>query len=432
MGMGRKSNVIVFVVTAIVCLILLEVAAAFMFARSPMTSGKKLVLTAIGSHERFVRVKDGYIIPHPYLLYVNRPGFADSAGVQIDSLGYRGREIAREKPPGTYRVLTLGGSTTMSWPYVEDPSQTWSGQVEAGLSRAFPDRTFEVVNGGLAFATSAELLAGYMFRHRYLHPDLVIIHTGGNDVDPLMFEHYTPEYWGGKGEVFRRDDVAHLAGLGGAAVVDIREQCAGDDGEGLLERDGEAVDVDAEALGQHVAEVGAEAERIEAARDGVCEPRHPAGEESAGLRETLLDPQVASAGVVKARTQLGVGHGGEQGDRAVEEEDENQRRSRDAGRDAGEDEDPGTNHGSDTDQGDGQHGHFARESNLDAGRVIAIGRHSLPPLPSWNRMKIDARAPKRKPILILARPERKGESRAPRTRGTAYAACMGTWYRHAS
>jgi hypothetical protein len=38
------------------------------------------------------------------------------------------------------------------------------------------------------------MLAGYMFRHRYLKPDMVILHEGGNDTDPLMFENYNPEY----------------------------------------------------------------------------------------------------------------------------------------------------------------------------------------------------------------------------------------------
>ena len=52
-----------------------------------------------------------------------------------------------------------------------------------------------MVNAGLPYATSAELLAGYMFRHRYLDPDLVIIHErGGNDTSPLMYEDYNPEY----------------------------------------------------------------------------------------------------------------------------------------------------------------------------------------------------------------------------------------------
>ncbi len=42
--------------------------------------------------------------------------------------------------------------------------------------------------------TSAELLAGYVFRHRFLKPDIVILHVGGNDIAPLFHERYNPEY----------------------------------------------------------------------------------------------------------------------------------------------------------------------------------------------------------------------------------------------
>jgi lysophospholipase L1-like esterase len=53
---------------------------------------------------------------------------------------------------------------------------------------------YQVINAGLSSATSAELLADYMFRHRYLKPDIVVFHEGGNDVLAMMFPNYDPEY----------------------------------------------------------------------------------------------------------------------------------------------------------------------------------------------------------------------------------------------
>jgi lysophospholipase L1-like esterase len=134
------------------------------------------------------------MIPHPYLLYTLRPGYEQFGYKQINSLGYRGHEFSYEKPRGTYRILCLGGSTTISFPYIKDPSRAWPALVEARLNELYPGRRFEVINAGLGYATSAEMLAGYMFRHRYLQPDMVIIHEGGNDTDPLMYENYNPEY----------------------------------------------------------------------------------------------------------------------------------------------------------------------------------------------------------------------------------------------
>lgn len=133
---------------------------------------------------------DSGIIAHPYLLYTNRPGFSGKGFVQIDANGYRivpqPLRASWERPK---RVLVLGGSTTFSYPYVPNPANAWPAQLQNILGPSY-----EVINGGLSSATTAELLAGYVFRHRYLKPDIVIIHEGGNDVVAMLFDHYNPEY----------------------------------------------------------------------------------------------------------------------------------------------------------------------------------------------------------------------------------------------
>jgi lysophospholipase L1-like esterase len=131
---------------------------------------------------------------HPYMLYVNTPGWKDKAGIrQINSMGYVGSDITPHPAPGVIRILAIGGSTTLSYPYVEDPSLTWPAQLQSLLKQE-QQRVVEVVNGGLSFATSAELLAHYMFRDRYLGARIVVVHTGLNDVAPLVSNNYNPEY----------------------------------------------------------------------------------------------------------------------------------------------------------------------------------------------------------------------------------------------
>jgi hypothetical protein len=134
------------------------------------------------------------IISHPYVLYANAPGFHDAGFRQINALGYRGPDVTIEKPPGLVRILALGGSTTLSYPFVKDPARTWVATLEDRLNQAAGARRFQVINAGLPYATSAELLAGYVFRHRFLQPDLVVIHEGGNDAVALMYPGYHPEY----------------------------------------------------------------------------------------------------------------------------------------------------------------------------------------------------------------------------------------------
>ena len=137
--------------------------------------------------------------PHPYLLWENTPNFIGENGLlQTNKSGYRNtKNYSQEPANGTLRILALGGSTTYG--YLQDsPDSAWPSQAEAMLqsvvdgSREYT--AVEVVNGGLNYATTAELLSHYMFRDRYLKPGIVVIHVGGNDAAPLLYDDYNPEY----------------------------------------------------------------------------------------------------------------------------------------------------------------------------------------------------------------------------------------------
>jgi len=102
--------------------------------------------------------------------------------VEINKLGFRGPEISREKPSGTFRVFCLGDSTTFSV-YVNE-AEAWPRRLE-GLMRA-DGKTVEVVNGGHpAWSTSDELR---FFRERIvdkLPMDLVLLMVCVNDIGSI-------------------------------------------------------------------------------------------------------------------------------------------------------------------------------------------------------------------------------------------------------
>lgn len=176
----------------IVLIALAEVAAGIAFEHLPgvrLQNGKGIVKLYLHGEEG----ANPSIIPHPYMLYANAPYLFAFGFKQHNSLGYRNEEFTVEKPPGTIRILAMGGSTTHMWPFIKNPKDTWVALLEEKLRQVFGNK-IQVVNAGLPNATTAELLAGYVFRHRFLKPDIVIIHTGGNDVDALYFENYNPEY----------------------------------------------------------------------------------------------------------------------------------------------------------------------------------------------------------------------------------------------
>ncbi|HMO33412.1 MAG TPA: SGNH/GDSL hydrolase family protein [Lacibacter sp.] len=167
----------------------LELLSWFIYKRLPDThNGKMIVQSELGlPFNNSIRS----ILPHPYLLYVNNPQYVDSIR-QHNEWGYRNDPFPFKKDSGTLRVLLLGGSTTYGY-LNKNPKTTWGHLLEQKLQQLTPQKV-QVINGGLNYGTSAEMLAGYMFRHRYLQPDWVIYHGGGNDASATVFPNYDPEY----------------------------------------------------------------------------------------------------------------------------------------------------------------------------------------------------------------------------------------------
>ncbi|MBI5367319.1 MAG: SGNH/GDSL hydrolase family protein [Planctomycetes bacterium] len=125
---------------------------------------------------------------HPYLNKAPVPGtrliaYHDDRpprAITINSLGFRGQEIAAVKPPGTFRIVCLGGSTTFG--HAVGDEGTWCALLEARLAAAYPLRRFEVVNAGVPGYTTFESLIDYTTRIADLSPDAVIVYHGINEL----------------------------------------------------------------------------------------------------------------------------------------------------------------------------------------------------------------------------------------------------------
>lgn len=188
---STTANIGLVAASILVSLMLVELIAGYIYDNLPARydNGKRLVEIYIGKSPSI----QGTIEPHPYLLYQNTPNYYADGFKQHNSLGYRSKEFDLKKKDSKIRILALGGSTTYMYPFVKNPNNTWVSQLEVMLKNKIT-QNIEIINGGLPYATTAELLSSYVFRHKYLKPDILIIHTGGNDVAPLLFEKYDPEY----------------------------------------------------------------------------------------------------------------------------------------------------------------------------------------------------------------------------------------------
>ena len=176
-----------------------EVAAVRPGVR-PLSRSKKalfasvVVIGLLLTAEALVRVRDwirfGSVMPseqiylsHPRLGKVPKPGAAlhgSNVSISINSLGFRGPNFAPHKPPGTFRIACLGGSTTFGLYCADD--ETWPAQLENLVRDSCPDRRIEVINAGVPGYTLSQSLINFRERVVPLAPDLVVIYHAPNDL----------------------------------------------------------------------------------------------------------------------------------------------------------------------------------------------------------------------------------------------------------
>lgn len=102
---------------------------------------------------------------------IDEPEF--HSDVEINSLGYRGREFDQRKPPGTYRVLFLGDSMVFGLGVQADEGVTQV--LERLLQQRLPTKKVEVINAGFASGYSADTYYVYLkTKGLLLDPDMVI------------------------------------------------------------------------------------------------------------------------------------------------------------------------------------------------------------------------------------------------------------------
>lgn len=124
--------------------------------------------------------------------------------IQINSLGFRGDEIAIPKPAGTIRFVFLGSSTTFD-PYVSQLSSTWSSVAIDALERKFPSCVFDFANAGVPGMSTKHLGLYFSKLFETVDPDIAVILT--NDMNLRLdaiarekgvegAEHFNPSWLG--------------------------------------------------------------------------------------------------------------------------------------------------------------------------------------------------------------------------------------------
>ena len=122
-------------------------------------------------------------MPHPYRVFELAPDRIDQSGhASHNSKGLRNPDFAEIKPPGTVRIVCLGGSTTYSIGATTD-THTYPAHLERFLRQHYAQTslTVEVINAGAPTYSSLESLILFQTRMLEYSPDVAILHNSLND-----------------------------------------------------------------------------------------------------------------------------------------------------------------------------------------------------------------------------------------------------------
>jgi lysophospholipase L1-like esterase len=107
--------------------------------------------------------------------------------IHINSFGFRGPAITREKPPSRLRIAFLGGSTTFCGE-VSGDAMTWPALVEKALHERWPTLSIDYINAGVPGYTIRSLLPALEKRVAQFKPDIIVIYEATNDLSANSYE----------------------------------------------------------------------------------------------------------------------------------------------------------------------------------------------------------------------------------------------------
>jgi hypothetical protein len=116
---------------------------------------------------------------NPYVLKPGSEMMEGESRVRINSLGFRGPEISRDKG-SAYRIVALGESTTLGFTWLAT-DRPWPEVLEERIRTELScDARVEVVNAGVPGWTLGNQLSRLDADILPLHPDLVVTYHGYN------------------------------------------------------------------------------------------------------------------------------------------------------------------------------------------------------------------------------------------------------------
>jgi lysophospholipase L1-like esterase len=179
-GPTKSRRGLITALIVILCLLLLEMAARYVFSNHFPLQANRTIKIATGQDQRPLAMIASALWHHQ-----PNPDFYPR---QLSRFNTRGPDFTAVKPPGEVRVFCIGDSTTFGWKNA--PSQTYPAFLQQILRRRLKTGRIKVINAGVPGFNSAFALSYLALRLINLKPDLVVIKVGYNDV--FAFLHPEP------------------------------------------------------------------------------------------------------------------------------------------------------------------------------------------------------------------------------------------------
>lgn len=152
----------------------------------------------------FAQLDASAFAPHPYLVYELAPSATvtvkGTAGVTTtNEHGFRGRRVARRRPPHLRCVVCIGGSSMFGLGVPDDA--TFPAQLEDRLNAKGAAATetesapsWAVVNGAVPGYTTHESMGAFLLRWLDYSPDVVVVGDLDADARALLTDGYQSDY----------------------------------------------------------------------------------------------------------------------------------------------------------------------------------------------------------------------------------------------
>lgn len=183
-SMKKNIKISLFYLILILLLISAIEILFYLIYKLMVTEDRKIEISYIIGTNNNRSDKVGRIEPYLWSNYKLNP-----LSIHTNEFGWR---YGGGEKKSKYRIICLGGSTTYG-DAVQKGEETYPAQMENILKKMSYD--IDIVNCGLSYYSSAECFATLAFRGVYLKPDIVILHIGLNDIEPLLSPNeYQPDY----------------------------------------------------------------------------------------------------------------------------------------------------------------------------------------------------------------------------------------------